>query len=172
MGKTAHEEPGFATMLIRTVQHQRKSSRRKHGYSLIEVLVGTAVLAIMFVSLYAGISSGFAVIKVARENLRATQILQEKMETIRLYTWDQVNTAGFVPPTFVEPFYANSNDTNNTGSLNYTGQVTIASAPVTESYSNDLRTVTIKVKWVSGGVDRTREMTTFVTRHGLQNYIY
>lgn len=138
---------------------------------MIEVLVAVVVLAIMFVSLYSGFSAGFAVIQLARENLRATQILQEKMETIRLYTWDQINTAGFVPTNFTENFYSvGTNAAAN--SLIYTGRVTIANAPVTESYSNELKLVSIRLQWVSAKVQRTREMQTYVTRHGLQNYIY
>ena len=138
------------------------------AFSMIEILVAVVVLAIMFVSLYSSFSAGFAVIQLARENLRATQILQEKMETIRLYTWEQINTAGFVPTNFVDTFYV----TNNAGGLSYTGRVTISQAPITEGYSNELKTVRIQLQWVSAGVPRNREMRTLVTRNGLQNYIY
>ena len=108
----------------------------------------------------------------ACENLRATQILQEKMETIRLYTWEQINTPGFVPTNFLDSFYVAATNQANQQGITYTGRVAIAAAPVTESYSNDLRLVTIEVDWESAGVVRTREMNTFVTRHGLQKYIY
>lgn len=137
---------------------------------MIEVLVAVVVLGVMFISLYSGFSSGFAVVQLARENLRATQIMQEKMETIRLYTWDQINTAGFIPTNFVEGFYPTG--TNAGSSMSYTGLVTIVDAPVTESYSNELKRVNIQLQWVSANVLRTREMQTFVTRNGLQNYIY
>ena len=137
---------------------------------MVELLVATAVLGIMFVSLYSGFSAGFAIIELARENLRATQILQEKMETIRLYTWDQINTAGFIPTNFVENFY--SVGTNSNAGLTYTGSVSIAQAPISTSYSNDLKSVNIQVRWRSAGITRTREMSTLVTRNGLQNYIY
>jgi prepilin-type N-terminal cleavage/methylation domain-containing protein len=140
------------------------------AYSMIELLVAVAVLGVMFVSLYSGFSAGFAIIELARENLRATQILQEKMETIRLYTWDQINTPGFIPTNFLENFYAVG--ATNVSGLTYTGSVTIAKAPITTSYSNELKNVTIQVRWRSAGVPRTREMSTFVTRNGLQNYIY
>jgi hypothetical protein len=56
--------------------------------------------------------------------------------------------------------------------MTYTGRVTIANAPVTESYSNELKLVNIRLQWLSADVLRTREMQTYVTRHGLQNYIY
>jgi len=157
-------------MLINSEQIRARCSAM--AYSMIEVLVSVSVLGIMFVSLYSGFSAGFAIIQLARENLRATQVLQEKMETIRLYTWDQVNTPGFIPTNFVENFYTSGTNTNAVVSMMYTGQVSIASAPVTESYSNDLKTVNIRVQWISAGVVRNREMTTFVTRNGLQNYIY
>ena len=137
---------------------------------MVEILVAMVVLGIMFVSLYSGFSSGFAVVQLARENLRATQILQEKMETIRLYTWEQINTPGFIPTNFVDRFYAT--DTNAATGLAYTGRVTIAKAPILESYSNELKTVTIDLEWVSADVLRRRKMQTYVTRHGLQNYIY
>ena len=148
----------------RSIQHTEAEA-----FSLAEVLVALAVGSILFVSLYSGLSTGFAVVQLARENLRATQILQEKMETIRLYTWDQVATAGFIPTNFVEVFYS---ATQYTGGLTYTGSVTIAAAPVSESYSNDLKLVTVLVTWESANVIRRREMSTLISRYGLQNYIY
>src|SRR5687767_12647713 len=152
------------------IQGQRSSRITELAYSMIEVLVAVVVLAIMFVSLYSGFSSGFAVVQLARENLRATQILQEKMETIRLYTWEQINTPGFIPTNFVDRFY--SDGTNEVGGMAYTGRVTIAKAPIFETYSNELKTVTIDLHWMSADVLRRRQMQTYVTRHGLQNYIY
>jgi hypothetical protein len=135
----------------------------------MEVMVAVTIGGIMFISLYTAFSSGFAVIQLARENLRGTQILQEKMETIRLYTWEQITTNGFIPTNFTDVFYAS---TQSASGLVYTGKVTIADAPVTEAYSNNLKLVTIEVTWQSVKVLRKREMTTFVSRYGLQNYIY
>jgi len=150
----------------------RTNNSRRSGieaFSIIEAMVAVAILGVVFVSLYTGISNGFAFAKVTRENLRATQILQEKMETVRLYTWDQLTTSGFVPTNFVEGFY--SSGTNN-GGLVYTGRVAIASAPVTEAYSNNMKMVTIYLSWKSGRVVRNRQMQTLTAKHGLQNYIY
>ena len=58
------------------------------------------MLGFMVVSLYAGFSSGFAVLRVARENLRATQVLEERMEVVRLIRWNDVVADGFIPATF------------------------------------------------------------------------
>lgn len=144
-------------------------SRETTAFTLVEVMVTVALAGIVFLGVYAGLSSGFAVVELARENLRATQIVQEKMETIRLYTWDQITTPGFVPTNFTDVFFTG---TQSTSGLTYTGAVTIATAPISESYSNDLKAVTVRVSWSSANVPRTREMTTFVSRYGLQSYIY
>ncbi|MBU6401926.1 MAG: prepilin-type N-terminal cleavage/methylation domain-containing protein [Verrucomicrobia bacterium] len=139
------------------------------AFSLVEVLVAVSIVGVLFVTMYVGITSGFGVVQVARENQRATQILLEKMETIRLYSWDQLSTPGFIPASFSSSFYT----TNGVGTgILYTGSVAIAAAPITESYSNDLVQVTVQIGWMSGNVARSRSMSTFVSRYGLQNYIY
>ena len=135
----------------------------------MDVLIAIAVAGVMFVTLYLAFSQGFAVIQLARENLRATQILQEKMETIRLYTWDQINTPGFIPPTFSAPFYAIGNDS---GGVIYRGSMSVTNAPLTETYASDLKLVTVEVNWTSGNAIRRREMKTLVSKYGLHHYIY
>jgi len=162
------------------VMNQKPESRRSKialncsnqcGHTLVEVMVAISVLGFMIVSLYAGFSSGFAVLRVARENLRATQILAERMEVIRLIKWDDVQP-GFIPANFAAPFYAMDGTNNNTGQFAYTGTVIVTNAPISESYSAHLRMIQINLTWVSGNITRTREMSTFVSKFGLQNYVY
>src|SRR5947208_2753997 len=74
------------------------------AFTLVEVMTASALLGIMSISLLGALSSGFAVLRLTQEQLRATQILQEKMEIIRLYSWDQVNTPGYVPTSFTAAF--------------------------------------------------------------------
>lgn len=135
----------------------------------METMIAVCIAGLMFLTLYAGFSSGFAILQLSRENLRGTQILQEKLETIRLYSWDQLTNTSFIPGTFVENFYPAGQ--TNVG-ISYTGIVTVASAPISETYSNDLRLVTVQLQWTSAKVLRKRDMATFVSRYGLQNYIY
>lgn len=125
---------------------------------------------VMFVTLYLGIAQGFSVIQLARENLRATQIMQEKTETIWLYTWDQINTPGFIPPTFTASFYPAGSQGSQ--GISYQGTVRITNAPVTESYADSLRMVTVALSWQSGTVTRQRQMNVLVSKYGLHNYIY
>jgi prepilin-type N-terminal cleavage/methylation domain-containing protein len=151
--------------------------RSQSAFSLIEAMVATAIVGVVCVGMYAGVAAGFAVIDQSRENMRATQLLLEKMETIRLYSWDQIKSNGFIPSTFVAPFTpGETNAITNRASV-YWGTVTITDAsglmsPVTEAYSNDIKFVTITLSWQSGQLTHSRIMKTLIARYGLQNYVY
>lgn len=156
------------------------------AFSLIEVVFAMALVSILFVSLYAGIAGGFGIVNSAREKLRANQIIVEKMETIRLYSWDQINSNGFIPTTFTANFFpsviTNLNDSGSTVQTNlttftntgitYFGTVTITNAPVSTNYSGDMLQFTVALNWTNGGVARSRQLTTFIARSGMQNYVY
>ena len=136
----------------------------------MEVMFGVAILSVGFASLYLGFPHGFAIIQVTRENLRATQILQEKMETIRLFSWTQITDAAAQPPySFSETFYPLA--TSGSQGITYSGTRIITNAPISERYSNDMMLVIVQLKWASGKIDRQREMRTLVSHYGLQNYI-
>jgi prepilin-type N-terminal cleavage/methylation domain-containing protein len=148
-----------------------RQGRCRAGFTLIEVMVASALVGIIFTALLAGFTMSFQSIQVDRENSRATQIMIEKTEVIRLYNWDQItgaDTNTFVPTTFTAPYYPD----NNNGGFSYDGRVAITNVPISSTYSNDLRSVTITLNWVSGKAPRTRSMTTWVSKYGLQNYIY
>jgi hypothetical protein len=145
--------------------------RADAGFSLIDALFAMAIAGIMFTALYAGLAFGFNIIKMARENTRATQIMLERMETVRLYTWSQFTNAGFISTNkFVVPYYA-VGGTNS--SLVYTGQVLIAPSGLTNTYGNDMRKVTVRVEWKSiGKSNRVKTMSTYVANRGLQSYVF
>jgi type II secretory pathway pseudopilin PulG len=146
--------------------------RSCRAFTLIEALVGFAVTAVALVSLYAGITYGIGLTQVTRENLRATQLMLEKFETVRLYTWDQINgTNGFVIPVSFTNAYA-VDTTGKASGVVYTGSMTIVDAPLGTTYSSDLKLVTVTLNWISAGVPRTRTMQTFIARQGLQQYVY
>ena len=136
-------------------------------------MVSVGVIGVLLVSLYAGLTFGFTQIQVSREEERATQILAERMEVVRLLSWDQIaNLPGYVPAGFTAS-YSLLNPTNTTASsLIYTGTVQLTNAPVAENYSNDLKLLTISLSWRSRGITHRRSMRTFVSRYGLQNYVY
>jgi prepilin-type N-terminal cleavage/methylation domain-containing protein len=164
--------PVHKDSLLRPLKKSARPGLLCTAFTLVEVMVAIAIMAVMITSLYGGLTFAFAEVRLARENVRATQILQEKMEVIRLYNWDQINQQGFVPTTFSEAYYV-SNPTNApTANFAYSGTVLLTNAPITETYAGDLRMVQIQVSWKSGNVTRNRQMTTFVSQYGLQKYVY
>jgi len=154
------------------IRAERPGRRQLKGFTLVEVLIAVMGVGVMMVTVYVAFTQGFAIIQVARENLRATQILQEKMETMRVYNWDQITDGSFIPSTFSEPFYAVSSSDN--GGFNYTGQIVVTNAvPLgSASYADSVRWVIVEVQWTSGQVVRRREMRTLVSEFGLHQYVY
>jgi type II secretory pathway pseudopilin PulG len=147
-------------------------ARSEQAFTMVEALFAMALSGIMFLALYSGLASGLTTVKMARENTRATQILLEHMEIVRLYRWEQVTNIGVFMPTnkFVVPYYK---DGNTNSSLSYTCQVRVAACPLGTAYADDMRKVTVQVDWSPMGQSyRTRSMSTYVTRSGLQNYVW
>jgi uncharacterized protein (TIGR02598 family) len=140
------------------------------GFSIVEVTVGMGVMGTIVGALLTGIAGGFFTMRMARENLRATQIILEKVETIRLYSWDQINQPGYIPATFTATYDPNGG--TNAQGLTYSGTMTITNAPITSSYSNDMKMVVVRLNWRTGNIDRSREFSSYISRYGLQDYIY
>ena len=156
-------------MKLHSLISSRYSKARQAAFSLVEVTVGMGLMGMVTMALLTGFTSGFFTMRMARENLRATQIMLEKTETIRLYSWDQINTPGFIPTNFVAVY--DPMDKSNAG-LTYQGSMTITDCSLPVSYSNNMKRVTVRLDWVTGGLSRTREFTSYISRNGLQNYIY
>jgi prepilin-type N-terminal cleavage/methylation domain-containing protein len=145
----------------------KAASRR--GFSILELVVAMGIIGMLVLAVYGGITSGMGNMRMARENLRATQILLEKMEGIRLYNWGQL-APGYVPTQFIANYDVTSAVTNK--GILYYGTVTIVPAVTGTSYANDMREVTVRIQWKTGALNRSREMSTYVCRSGVQNYIY
>ncbi len=155
-------------MRIKLVPHSALG-RKLAAFSLVEATIGMGVIGTVIGAMLAGITAGTFTMRLTRENLRATQIMLEKMEVIRLYNWDQVTT-NFIAPTFTN-YYDPQSGPGSQG-LQYSGTISISDAPITSSYSNEVRKITVRLDWQTGGLKRTRQFSSFIARHGLQNYIY
>jgi len=132
------------------------------AFTLVETMVATLLLTSAVVGLYAAFSFGFRIIKLSQEDLRADQILVQKLETLRVYDWSKI-TNGYIPTDLTAPFSTN-------GGVTYDVAIEVAPVPVIESYRDTLRQVTVSLTWESAGSLRNRSMTTFVSKDGLQTY--
>jgi Tfp pilus assembly protein PilV len=156
------------------------SNRSVCAFSLLEALVGMVIMIIAVISLYAGISSSVSLTKATREDLRATQIMLERMEGIRLYNWDQLCYSNMIPTSFTAAYYPLALSGQSTG-ITYRGTMIITNATLNPpaSYANNMRAITVTVFWtnntskdISGQLVRSRTMTTYTARDGIQNYVF
>jgi len=126
--------------------------------------MGMGVLGVVLLSLFASFTFGFSSVKLFREEMKATQILQEKAEVIRCYTWAQINNPKYLP--------AFKGDLSSNAPAFYRGTVKIGPASMTNAYSDNLRQVDISVTWTNSGKQRVRSTRTFVSAFGIQNYVF
>ena len=139
--------------------------------------MATGILGFVAASLFGAFSAGFCVIQSTRENLRATQIMVQKLEAVRLFTWSQVgNTSQYLTPAFTES-YDPLGTSSKSGGAKYQGFVT-SSTPtdLPLAYQANMRTITVTLYWTNylgtKPIVHKREMQTRVARNGMQNYIW
>jgi type II secretory pathway pseudopilin PulG len=139
--------------------------------TLVDIVMAVAVLGIMASGIFGSFRYGFFTLQLVRENQRATQILLEKVETLRLYNWDQVtSTNGFIPSTFTD-VYDPQAASGNQGAT-YNGTLTVAPSSLSSSYAANLREFTLTLGWNTRGIPHTRSLKTYVAKDGIQNYVY
>jgi type II secretory pathway pseudopilin PulG len=159
----------------------RKPASSQLAFTLIETAVAVCILLVVFTTIFATVTMGLSITQASRENLRATQIMLDKMEGIRLYNWTQLTNGNYLQSSFTNWFF----ETNNIGAtaasgngVMYTGSVAVTfPATMPAIYSNSMRVVTVTVGWASqswviGASNHVRTMTTFASQMGMQNYIF
>jgi prepilin-type N-terminal cleavage/methylation domain-containing protein len=150
--------------LFASRQHVSKSS----AFTLVEVLVAMLIFGVTAVAVMTGIRGSITAVGMAREQNRATQILTEKLETLRLYEWAKITNGTFLPASMTV------NDYHGNGSTSQVYRLTIqvTKAPMAANYSNDLARVTLGLRWTTGQIPRERTVSTLIYRKGLQTYVY
>src|SRR5215831_2028674 len=144
------------------------------GVTLVEVVMATGIIAVTGAGVISSINYGLWIMRLARENQRATQVMLEKVEAIRLYNWTQVTNGTFIPNSFSAPYDPTSpSDSQGT---TYYGTMSVTSptfSGTTPNYSPSLRQFNVTLVWTnSGGLTHTRSLSTFVAQNGIQNYVY
>src|ERR1035437_6381154 len=115
----------------------RCTKRAEQGMTLVDVIMAIALLGVMAGGVLGSFRYGFFTLQLLRENQRATQILLEKVETLRLYSWDQVNTPGFIPTNLPTEYYDPQAPAGAQGAAYYGTLTTPSSVPFSTSYSTN-----------------------------------
>lgn len=147
----------------------------RRAFTLTETLFAILMVGMIAVALISGMNLVVRTVQLSREELQATQVMVERLDTLRLYSWEKLTTADYIPATFQMAIYPDSSGSTAVGtnrSPTFNGTVSIASSGLSESYAGDVRLVTVSLNWTNSGLSRTRSMFTYVARYGLQNFVY
>jgi hypothetical protein len=160
---------------MRLSNRTRPHCRAAAGQSLPEAVIAVSLVGVMFISLYAGFTTGFGILRSARENLRATEILNEQTERIRLLNWSQVLNSATLPPTFVERFDPADHSPDPSGPVFHGRIETSVPADWPEAYRERGRLITITLVWTnsegSTPLVHQRQVQTYAARYGMQSYL-
>lgn len=160
---------------MRVSYQTRPRCRAAAGHSLPEAVIAVSLVGVLFISLYAGFSCGFAILRSARENIRATEILNAQTERIRLLNWNQVlDPTHYLPSDFIQPF--NPDDAANPSGPVYYGKIeTGIPTDWPAAYQDRGRLITITLTWTnsdrSNPIVQQRQAQTCVARYGMQSYL-
>jgi prepilin-type N-terminal cleavage/methylation domain-containing protein len=103
------------------LKYRKKMSKEyKKGFTLIEILVGTAVFVIIALSVYQTYSSTIKVIRASRIKVTATSLIREQFEIIRNLPFTDIGLvngtpSGKIPP--VQNIIRNNNEFTITNSV-------------------------------------------------------
>jgi Tfp pilus assembly protein PilV len=135
-------------------------TKAQSGFTILEAMIASIILGLALGSVVAVASQCMRYLTDIRRTARSSQVLQQKMEDIRLLSWSQLQA---LPSTFTDP-----NDTNHV----YTGTITQTAY---DSYSGTttVMNVTLTVTWTNQ-VYRvlTNSLSTLVSNGGLNKYIF
>jgi Tfp pilus assembly protein PilV len=171
-GKTVKQDWTRCMHILKVPGTARFRPEKATAFTLMEVVVAVLVLTTISTAFYLGLSTCFSVLKTSREDIRATQIMMQKLEAVRLCTWSELTNF-----SFKEPYDPNTANTNSSGVYFY-GTVAKGAIgfPSGVSYSNNMCVVTVNLSWTNkaGTVPHAynRQMQTYYARYGLQSYIW
>jgi prepilin-type N-terminal cleavage/methylation domain-containing protein len=151
---------------------QQGVSRGQRAFTITEVLIAVFILGVAAMSLYGGFAAGFLLVDSTRQELRATQILTQKAEALRLCSWSSLTN---FPISFTESY----DPTSTNGGTIYVGTVATNVAtviPVSSGYRSNMCLATINLYWTNYNgrqkIVHARSSQTLVARYGIQNYIW
>ncbi len=129
------------------------------GFTLIEIMVGVAIITIVFLSAFNGLKQGFYLIENARDYTRVSQIMQSEMELLRSKNWailSAMNTdEAFTPNTKFISKFKNRYTCNRKITTRKTGQLSI----------------TLTVSWTDqNNIGNSRKYISFFTKGGINDY--
>lgn len=143
-------------MALSTTKFQKSSA----GFTLIEIMVSMALMAIVFTAAFGTHFLAMRMIEDSRDQIRASQIIQSELEAMRTMNWSDIEAldgkSTFAPRgQFVQVF-----------ADRYTAEREV------KPISSSQKEVIIRVSWNVRGKTYFQIFNTVFTRNGLNDYHY
>ena len=138
----------------------QKPANARDGFTLLEAMIAVMILGFVLASVLVTVSQSARYLTDIRRTARASQVLQQEMEYIRLLDWTALQSA---TNSFSDP--------SDTARL-YAGKITQSAYDSYGSTSTVVK-VTLTVTWTNQ-VNRvlTNTLTSLVGNGGLNKYIF
>ena len=156
-----------------------RANRREAGDSFAKLLTGIAILSVAATGLYGALTPAYRVIRSTRENLRASQLVMQKAETLSLITPGQAgDTNNYSKPLFVESSNPRRATCRSAG-VQYAGYLS-PGAPAASKQPGAVRSpgqpVTVTLCWTNfdGGkpIVQQREVQARLAPNGAPKYLW
>ena len=153
---------------------RRPQSKRRKAFTLVEVMLAGAVLALALVGMIQVIVSGSEMLDVARKQTIAMQIIHGQIDQIRLKDWTEVSALPASHSVWVD-----ASDNGGSQSANITAGFVFGSKlpAISQQFQctrtistvrTDLKQVNFTVSWTGNtGRSYTRTGSTYVGKNGL-----
>jgi Tfp pilus assembly protein PilV len=133
---------------------KRKITNKLRAFTLVETLFSIMLFGVCAVALLQGVIFGIHRLHDSRMDSRATQILTEQTELMRLCTWGEVQRGARV---FRDG--------------DFIGTVKITNDPMPVSYCSGLCRFDVTVAWMVGRTPHERTWSTYCAKNGLNSYV-
>ena len=134
------------------------------GFTLVEVVIGMTLMAMVFTAAFATYFLGMDMIDDAREEVRASQIIQSEVERMRTMNWQQLSTL-----SSGATFNPNGEYVKQYSDQYYAYRYVIL---LTNRQSQQYL-VAVRVSWTTpSGRNTVRWFNTIFTKNGLNDYYY
>lgn len=133
----------------------------RHAFTITEVAIVTVILGILLSSILALHSQASRFLHDIRLTALTSQVLQQKMEDIRMLTWDQLTNYPSVWTNSASTYGTYTVTITTNAFDSYAGATTVLNVTLTTTWTN-----------FSSRRIETNRLTTLVTNRGLNSYIY
>ena len=139
---------------------RQKLVNAREGFTLLEAMIATMILGLVLASVLAMVSQSAHYLTDIRRTARASQVLQQEMEYVRLLDWNALQslTNKFSDPSDGKHIYAGTIATSAYSSFGTT--TTVQEITLTVTWTNQVNRIL------------TNTLTTLVGNGGLNKYIF